>query len=86
MSQQKALLLLEKRGEFVVGTRDIEKPGSGELLVKVLATALNPIDWKIQKYGLFYDVCRFSVFDQYLPNFITTDIPGSDWWGFCRRS
>ncbi|KAF8072226.1 chaperonin 10-like protein [Lyophyllum atratum] len=50
---QKALLLESKQGRFVVDTRPIPKPGPDELLVKVLATALNPVDWKIQKYGAF---------------------------------
>lgn len=45
---QKALLLLEAQGKFEVGTRPIPKPGPGELLVKIKATALNPVDWKIQ--------------------------------------
>ncbi|KAF9536356.1 GroES-like protein, partial [Agrocybe pediades] len=48
---QKALLLLEKCGSFAVRETDVYKPGSGELLVKVHATSLNPFDWKIQKYG-----------------------------------
>ena len=26
-------------------------PGPGEILVKVQATSLNPVDWKIQKYA-----------------------------------
>ncbi|KAF8072227.1 chaperonin 10-like protein [Lyophyllum atratum] len=50
---QKALLLESKQGQFVVRDRHISKPGPGELLVKVLATALNPLDWKIQKYGFY---------------------------------
>ena len=28
---------------------------SGEILVKVEATALNPLDWKIQAYGLIVE-------------------------------
>jgi hypothetical protein len=54
MPEQKALFLLEKHGKYTVGPRSIEKPGSLELLIKVYATALNPVDWKIQKFGLFY--------------------------------
>lgn len=49
---QKALLLEAKQGKYVVGNRDIPKPGPGQLLVKVQATGLNPVDWKIQKYGI----------------------------------
>jgi NADPH:quinone reductase-like Zn-dependent oxidoreductase len=46
---QKALFLESKQGRFIVRDKDIPKPGNGELLVKVKAAALNPIDWKIQK-------------------------------------
>ncbi|KAF8499317.1 GroES-like protein [Gautieria morchelliformis] len=52
MSQQRALLLLEKQGAFSVRNIDIPKPGPGDILVKVVSIALNPIDWAIQKYGI----------------------------------
>jgi NADPH:quinone reductase-like Zn-dependent oxidoreductase len=55
MSQQKALLLESKQGPFFVST--IPKPTSapaGELLVKVEAAGLNPVDWIIQQTGRFY--------------------------------
>ena len=45
---QKALFLSKAQGDFKVDSRSIPRPGTGELLVKVLATALNPVDWKIQ--------------------------------------
>jgi NADPH:quinone reductase-like Zn-dependent oxidoreductase len=45
--QQKALWLKEAKGDFVVGPKAIDKPGSGELLVKVEATALNPVSARI---------------------------------------
>ncbi|KAL7278934.1 GroES-like protein [Trametes coccinea BRFM310] len=54
-TQQKALLLQAKHGEFVVGTRPVPKPGPGEILVRNEASALNPVDWKIQTYGLFLE-------------------------------
>ena len=50
-SQQKALFLLAKSGDFGVRSTAIPTPGPGELLVKNGAIALNPADWKIQKYG-----------------------------------
>ena len=54
-SQQKALLLQSKLGQFAVETVPVSKPGSGEILVKVEAAALNPLDWKIQAYGLIVE-------------------------------
>src|SRR6267378_4345433 len=54
-AKQQALILDSKQGTFVVGSREIPKPGAGELLVKIKAAALNPVDWKIQKYGIFVD-------------------------------
>ncbi|GBE88144.1 chaperonin 10-like protein [Sparassis latifolia] len=50
-AQQKVLFLQSKQGKFAVGTTAVPTPGPGELLVKVEATALNPVDWKIQAGG-----------------------------------
>ncbi|KZT00562.1 GroES-like protein [Laetiporus sulphureus 93-53] len=68
MAQQKALLLASKQGPFAVGTVPIPKPGRGEILVRIQATALNPVDWKIQAYGIFID--KF-------PAVLGTDIAGT---------
>ncbi|EMD40281.1 hypothetical protein CERSUDRAFT_70692 [Gelatoporia subvermispora B] len=54
-AQQKALFLTAKHGDWAVGTTDIPTPGTGQLLVKIHSTALNPLDWKIQAYGLFIE-------------------------------
>ena len=48
-------LLDAKFGNFVLETRPVHKPGRGEILVKVRATAMNPVDGKTQKYGIFID-------------------------------
>ncbi|KAJ6576889.1 chaperonin 10-like protein [Mycena vulgaris] len=64
---QKALLLESKQGPFVLGTRPIPTPGAGDLLVKIHAAGLNPVDWKIQAYG-------FAVSDY--PAVLGTDIAG----------
>ncbi|KAF8131865.1 chaperonin 10-like protein [Boletus edulis] len=53
MSTSRALFLKEKFGAFEVGTKAIPTPGPGEILVKEVAVGLNPVDWKIQAYGIF---------------------------------
>ncbi|KAF8188627.1 chaperonin 10-like protein [Pholiota molesta] len=57
-SMQKALILTKKFGDF---TR------AGEVLVKIIATSLNPVDWKIQKYGI--------IIENY-PAILGTDVSG----------
>lgn len=51
ITTQTALLLLAKQGKFAVVPRPVPKPGTGEILIKILAAGLNPVDWKIQQYG-----------------------------------
>ncbi|KAL0067829.1 hypothetical protein AAF712_004997 [Marasmius tenuissimus] len=67
MSSQKALFITKKQGPFAIDTRDIQTPGAGEILVEIKAAALNPVDWKIQKYGFFL---------QNYPALVGTDIAG----------
>ncbi|EJF65089.1 GroES-like protein [Dichomitus squalens LYAD-421 SS1] len=50
---QKALILPAKQGKFVVGSTMIPSPGPLEVLVRVESAALNPVEWKIQAYGVF---------------------------------
>ena len=64
---QKALLLDAKFGKLVVDTIPVPKPGPGDILVKVHAAALNPVDWKIHKYGVFI---------QTFPAILGSDISG----------
>ncbi|KAF8643159.1 hypothetical protein AX16_009202 [Volvariella volvacea WC 439] len=50
---QKALFVDAPHGNLVIADREVDTPAAGELLVKVRSTALNPVDWKIQKWGWF---------------------------------
>ena len=66
---QKALILDAKLGKFSVDrdVAQVPKPGSGEILIKVRGAALNPVDWKIHKYGFLVE--KF-------PAILGTDIAG----------
>lgn len=66
-STQKALVLQEKFGKLVVDIIPVQKPSRGEILVKVHAAALNPVDWKVHRYGIFV---------QTFPAILGTDIAG----------
>ena len=48
MSTQKALLLTAKHGHWIIGETPVPTPGPKDVLVKILAAALNPVDWKIR--------------------------------------
>ncbi|KAJ3937477.1 MAG: chaperonin 10-like protein [Lentinula lateritia] len=50
---QKALVLESPKTPFVLKTVPIPKPGPGEVLVKIIASGLNPVDWFIQSRDLF---------------------------------
>lgn len=52
---QKALVLNHKFGQFTLETVPIGKPGPGEILVKIQSVALNPVDWKVRKYGVLVE-------------------------------
>lgn len=52
-TEQKALFLKEKQGDYTIGPYVVDQPGPGEVLVRVESTALNPVDWKIQATGYF---------------------------------
>ena len=64
---QKVLFLEKGKGPFVVADAPIQKPGPGQLSVKVISAALNPVDWKIQ---------AFDFFIQKYPAILGTDISG----------
>ncbi|TBU50235.1 GroES-like protein [Dichomitus squalens] len=55
VAQHKALILESKLGQFAVKTVQTPKPGPEEVLVKIEATALNPLDWKVQALGILIE-------------------------------
>ncbi|THH31510.1 hypothetical protein EUX98_g2689 [Antrodiella citrinella] len=68
---QQALALLTLHGVWSIITMDVDKPGPGELLVRVEATALNPVDWKVQSESAYYN----SFVSEY-PAIMGTDAAG----------
>ncbi|KAM5545169.1 hypothetical protein V8D89_001280 [Ganoderma adspersum] len=52
MSTQKALILPEKNGEWRLTDVAIPSPGPTDILVKIAAAGLNPIDWKNKDYNV----------------------------------
>ncbi|KAI0351749.1 GroES-like protein [Trametes cingulata] len=55
LTSQKALILPAKQGQFQVGETIVPKPGPKDVLVKLLSAALNPLDWKIQAFGIYVE-------------------------------
>ncbi|TCD60664.1 hypothetical protein EIP91_009724 [Steccherinum ochraceum] len=51
-AQQYALAVLAKQGEWGVIVVDVDKPAPGEVLVRIESTGLNPLEWKVQTYGV----------------------------------
>ena len=65
---QKALFLTKASGDFILSTSPIYKPGKDEVLVKIHAAALNPVDWKLSN--------GFGNFLSNFPTILGTDIAG----------
>ena len=63
----KALVLPVKQGTFVVKDVPVSAPAAGEILIKIIATSLNPVDWKVHKWAY--------VFKEY-PAIVGYDIAG----------
>lgn len=66
---QKALLLKAPKGSFELQTIPVPVPKEGEVLVRVDAAALNPVDWKIKEYDFFIKAEEY-------PALVGTDIAG----------
>ncbi|OAK97050.1 GroES-like protein [Phaeosphaeriaceae sp. SRC1lsM3a] len=67
MSNQAAWILEPKGNPLVVKEAPMPKAGKGEIVIKNHAVAVNPVDWKIQDYGIFL---------QKYPNICGTDVAG----------
>ncbi|KAF5309202.1 hypothetical protein D9619_012811 [Psilocybe cf. subviscida] len=53
---QKALYLEKKQGDFIIGDIiPVPKPKAGEVLIKVMAAGLNPIDWALKATGMYIE-------------------------------
>ncbi|KAH7233899.1 uncharacterized protein BKA55DRAFT_474789, partial [Fusarium redolens] len=50
-----AAVLPARQGLLTVQERPVPTPGQGELLVRNVAVAANPADWKIQSLGINID-------------------------------
>ena len=56
LSTQKALVLPGPRQPWkLVSDWPVPTPGPDEVLIKILSAALNPADWKIQRFGWIFD-------------------------------
>ena len=51
---QLALFLDSPKGDWVLGERNVPKPEADEVLVRLLATGLNPSEWKTREYAPSY--------------------------------
>jgi len=67
MSNQAAWITEPKGTPLQVKEAPMPKAGRGEVVIKNHAVAVNPVDWKIQTYGLFM---------QKYPNVCGTDVAG----------
>ena len=52
MAKQLSLILETPGADWTVKETEIPKPAPGEVLVKVISSGINPMDWKIQKFHI----------------------------------
>ncbi|KAF4314092.1 Alcohol dehydrogenase superfamily zinc-containing [Botryosphaeria dothidea] len=69
MAKNQAAWITEAKGKpLKVQEAPDPKPGPGEVVIKNAAIAINPVDWKIQSYGIFL---------QKFPSILGTDVAGT---------
>ncbi|KAL4925242.1 zinc-binding alcohol dehydrogenase family protein [Aspergillus undulatus] len=51
----KAALLNEKSQKHIISERSLGELGPDEVIIKINATAINPVDWKIRDSGIFLE-------------------------------
>jgi len=68
MAKNQAAWIKEAKAQLTVEDAPLWTPKEGEVLVKVAAAAVNPVDWKIQQYGIFI---------QQYPNILGNDVAGT---------
>lgn len=57
--EQKALVVPSKGANVVVQSVTVPSPGTGEILARVDATALNPADWKFASVDPYRDWLQY---------------------------
>ncbi|KAF2277069.1 zinc-binding oxidoreductase CipB [Westerdykella ornata] len=67
MSPNRAAFIYEPNTPFKIEEAPIPQPGPGEVVVKNHAVAVNPVEWKVQNWGIFLK--------QY-PNVLGADVAG----------
>ncbi|KAF2001629.1 GroES-like protein [Amniculicola lignicola CBS 123094] len=67
MSNKAAWITAARTSPLEIKEAEMPKAGANEVVVKNHAAAINPVDWKIQDYGIFL---------QKYPNILGTDVAG----------
>ena len=57
--QQKAAFLTGQGQQLVIKPTEVYKPNAGHILVRIEATAINPVDWKLQETALYINEFPF---------------------------
>ncbi len=92
----KAILCDQFGGSEVMRLAEIEtpSPGPGEVLIRIHAAGVNPVDWKIREGGLArLFACKFPLIPGWdaagtvaaLGDGVTGLSPGERVWAFCRK-